>query len=57
MREIRTPNGEVYARVELDDRQLRIQLSYYPTLWFTMDSRVVPQLAALLREAEFFKCL
>lgn len=57
MREIRTPNGEVYARVELDDRQLRIQLSNYPTLWFTMDSRVVPQLAALLREAEFFKCL
>ena len=57
MREIRTPNGEVYARVELDDRQLRIQLSKYPTLWFTMDTRVVPQLASLLREAEFFKCL
>ena len=57
MREIRTPNGEVYARVELDDKQLRIQVAKYPTIWIAMDAKVVPQLAAMLREAEFFKCL
>ena len=59
MREIRTPNGEVYLRVELNEKHLRLQPARYQNdnFWFVLDAKVVPQLSEMLREAEFFKCL
>lgn len=59
MREIRKPNGDVYLRVELDEKHLRMQPARYQkdNFWFVLDAKVVPQLAEMLREAEFFKCL
>lgn len=57
MREIVTPKGDVYARVEVNNGQLRIQLTQANNIWIAMDEKVIPQLAALLKEAEFFKVL
>ena len=56
MKEIVKPNGEVYARVQVEDGQLRIQLvqaSNQPTI--VMDAKVIPQLRQILTEAEFLK--
>ncbi len=55
MREIRMPNGEVYARIEVDERQLRIQLVRHDNIWIVMDAKVIPQLSDILKEAIFFK--
>lgn len=55
MREIRKPNGEVYARIVADEQQLKIQLAQYNNVWIVMDARIIPQLSSILREAEFFK--
>lgn len=55
MREIVRPNGEVYARVEVDEKQLRIQLAQYNNVWITMDAKIIPQLSDILKEAIFFK--
>lgn len=55
MREIRKPNGEVYARVEVDEKQLKIQLAQHNNVWIVMDAKAIPQLSAILKEAEFFK--
>lgn len=57
MREIVTPEGRTYARVEVDESHLKIQLVNAKGVWITMDKKVIPQLRQLLREAEFFKYL
>jgi len=57
MREIRDTKGEVYLRVEANERHLRLQIANYHNLWVVLDARVIPQLASLLKEAEFFKTL
>ena len=57
MREIVTPDGKVYARVVVNDRQLKIQLAQSHGVWIIMDKKVIPQLRQLLTEAEFFKIL
>lgn len=57
MREIRNNKGEVYLRVEVNERHLRLQIANYHNLWVVLDSKVIPQLASLLKEAEFFKAL
>lgn len=54
MREIVRPNGEVYATVSVDEKLLTIQFAGKGYV-VNMDAKVVPQLAAILREAEFFK--
>lgn len=56
MKEIVKPNGEVYARVQVEGGQLRIQLvqeASQPTV--VMDAKVIPQLRQILTEAEFLK--
>jgi len=55
MREILKPDGEVYARVEVDEQQLRIQLAQHQNVWVVMDAKVIPQLSDILKEAIFFK--
>ena len=55
MREITRPNGEVYARIEVNEKELRIQLAQYQNLWVIMDAKVIPQLSDILKEAVFFK--
>ena len=55
MREIIRPNGEVYARVEVTEKELRIQLAQYHNIWVTMDAKIIPQLSDILKEAVFFK--
>lgn len=55
MREITTPEGKIYARVEVDEKKLRIQLAQHNNVWVQMDARVIPQLRQILAEAEFFK--
>ena len=57
MREIVTPEGKIYARVVVDEHQLKIQLMNAHGVWVTMDKKVIPQLRQLLTEAEFFKYL
>ena len=57
MREIVTPKGEVYMRVEANEEYLRLQLAKHNDLWIQLDAKVIPQLASLLKEAEFFKVL
>lgn len=57
MREIVTPEGKIYAYVEVDEKHLKIQLVNAQGVWITMDKKVIPQLRQLLTEAEFFKCL
>ena len=55
MREIVTPDGKVYARVEVDEVHLNIQLVNSKGIWIVMDKKIIPQLVNILREAEFFK--
>lgn len=55
MREILKPNGEVYARVEVNEKELRIQIAQYQNLWIIMDAKIIPQLSDILKEAVFFK--
>lgn len=56
MREITKPNGEVYAKVWIDESTLQIQISQQtPALTIVMDAKVIPQLRQILAEAEFFK--
>lgn len=57
MREILKPNGEVYARVKVEDGRFGIQLaqSSIKDAWIYMDAKVIPQLRQILAEAEFFK--
>ena len=56
MREIVKPNGEVYARVSVENEQLRIQLTQIETQPVViMDAKIIPQLRQILSEAEFFK--
>ena len=56
MREIVKPNGEVYARVYVENGQLRMQLMQTETQpIIVMDAKVIPQLRQILAEAEFFK--
>ncbi len=55
MREILKPSGEVYARVEVNEQQLRIQLAQHQNVWVVMDAKVIPQLSDILKEAIFFK--
>ena len=55
MREILKPNGEVYARVVVDEQNLKIQLAQYKNIWVVMDAKVIPQLSDILKEAVFFK--
>ena len=57
MREIVTPDGKVYARVEVDNEHLSIQLINYHGVVVKMDKKIIPQLRQLLTEAEFFKLL
>lgn len=56
MRDIVKPDGEVYARVNVENGQLRIKLmqtSSQPVV--VMDAKVIPQLRQILTEAEFLK--
>ena len=57
MREITKPNGEVYARVKLEDGKLQLQLAAASkhNVWIHLDAKVIPQLRQILAEAEFFK--
>lgn len=55
MREILKSNGEVYARVEVNEKELRIQLAQYHNMWIIMDAKVIPELSNILKEAVFFK--
>ena len=57
MREIVTPDGKVYARVVVDEKHFKIQLTNAHGVWITMDKKIIPQLRQLLTEAEFFKLL
>ena len=43
--------------VECDGRQLKMTLTNSRNISVHLDAKVIPQLAALLREAEFFKTL
>lgn len=54
MKQIVKPNGDVYARVKVEDGMLQIQLcqSSIPDSWITMDSKIIPQLRQILTEAE-----
>ena len=54
LREIIKPNGEVYAKVAVENGQLRIQLTqapHQPVVVF--DAKVIPQLRQILTQAEF----
>jgi hypothetical protein len=53
MREIVTPKGDIYARVEVRDGKLVIHMS--TGYQVVMDAKVIPQLRQILTEAEFFK--
>jgi hypothetical protein len=44
-------------RVEVNEKQLKLQLAKYHNMWVVVDAKVIPQLASLLKEAEFFKVL
>lgn len=53
MREIVTPNGTIYAQVEVRDGKLIIHMKTgYKVI---LDAKVIPQLRQILTEAEFFK--
>lgn len=53
MREIVTPKGDVYARVEVCDGKLILHMKQgYKVI---LDAKVIPQLRQILTEAEFFK--
>lgn len=54
MREIINDSGNLYATVEVDDKHLKI---YLAKVGYTvvLDKKVIPQLANILKEAEFFK--
>ena len=54
MKQIVKPNGDVYARVKVEDGMLQIQLcqSSIPDSWITMDSKIIPQLRQIFTEAE-----
>lgn len=53
MREIVTPKGDVYCKVEVRDGQLMITMK--TGFKVVLDARVIPQLRQILTEAEFFK--
>ena len=56
MREITKPNGEVYARIHVEDGQLKLQLTQVETQpTIIMDAKIIPQLRQILTEAEFLK--
>lgn len=56
MRDIIKPNGEVYARVHVENGQLKIKLMQTPSQpVVVMDAKVIPQLRQILTEAEFLK--
>lgn len=56
MRDIVKPDGEVYARVNVENGQLRIKLMQTPSQpVVVMDAKVIPQLRQILAEAEFLK--
>jgi hypothetical protein len=57
MRTIHDDKGQVYMTVECDGRQLKMTLTNSRNISVHLDAKVIPQLAALLREAEFFKTL
>ena len=53
MREIVTPKGEVYCKVEVRDGKLIFHMKTgYKVM---LDAKVIPQLRQILTEAEFFK--
>lgn len=54
MREIVRPDGTVYATVSVNEKLLTIQFSNKGYV-INMDAKAIPQLVAILREAEFFK--
>lgn len=55
MREIVTPTGDVYARVEVQSGKLIIHMK--TGYQVVMDEKVIPQLRQILTEAEFFKVI
>lgn len=55
MREIVTPTGNVYCKVEVKDKQLIMHLK--PGYQINLDARIIPQLRQILTEAEFFKVI
>jgi hypothetical protein len=54
VREIIKPNGQVYARVKVEEGMLKIQLaqSSIPDCWINMDAKIIPELKQILMEAE-----
>lgn len=54
MREIRNDKGVLYMTVEVENNQLKMHLEK-PDIVINLDARVIPQLASILKEAEFFK--
>ena len=55
MREIIKPNGDVYLRVVVDEKNLKLQLAQYHNTWVILDAKIIPQLSDILKEATFFK--
>jgi hypothetical protein len=57
LREIVKPNGEVYARIKVEEGRFSIQLaqSNISDTWIHMDAKIIPQLRQILTEAEFLK--
>ncbi len=54
MREIVKPDGTVYATVTVNEKLLSIHFTGTGYV-VNMDAKIIPQLATILREAEFFK--
>lgn len=53
MREIITPSGDVYCKVEVRNGQLIITMK--TGFKVVLDAKAIPQLRQILTEAEFFK--
>ena len=55
MREIRNPDTDrLYMTVEVNEKLLTMHLEH-PNVVINLDAKVIPQLANILKEAEFFK--
>lgn len=55
MKDITTPTGDVYARVEVRDGKLIIHMK--TGYQVVLDAKVIPQLRQILAEADFFKVI
>jgi len=59
MREITRSNGEVYCYVSVEDGRLRFKLNSGSAKGYevVLDAKIIPQLRAILAEADFFKTI